>query len=89
MVGGSVHWLSNFTVGLIFPFIQVGLGPYSFIIFAAVCLLTTTYTFLVVPETKSKTFMEINQIFARMNKVSEVHPEKEELTDFPPSALEQ
>lgn len=23
MVGGSVHWLSNFTVGLIFPFIQV------------------------------------------------------------------
>ena len=23
MVGGSVHWLSNFTVGLLFPFIQV------------------------------------------------------------------
>lgn len=23
MIGGSVHWLSNFTVGLIFPFIQV------------------------------------------------------------------
>nr|KAF6508078.1 solute carrier family 2 member 5 [Rousettus aegyptiacus] len=41
------------------------------------------------PETKAKTFMEINHIFARMNKVSEVHPEKEELTDFPPSALEQ
>ncbi|XP_039697929.1 solute carrier family 2, facilitated glucose transporter member 5 isoform X5 [Pteropus medius] len=89
MVGGSVHWLSNFTVGLVFPFIQVGLGPYSFIIFAVICLLTTIYTFLVVPETKAKTFMEINQIFAKMNKVSEVHPEKEELTDFPPSSLEQ
>ncbi|XP_036084215.1 solute carrier family 2, facilitated glucose transporter member 5 isoform X3 [Rousettus aegyptiacus] len=89
MVGGSVHWLSNFTVGLVFPFIQVGLGPYSFIIFAVICLLTTIYTFLIVPETKAKTFMEINHIFARMNKVSEVHPEKEELTDFPPSALEQ
>lgn len=31
MVGGSVHWLSNFTVGLIFPFIQVNgaRGPHS------------------------------------------------------------
>eukprot|EP00069_Balaena_mysticetus_P008889 bmy_06045T0 len=85
MVGGSVHWLSNFTVGLIFPFIQVGLGAYSFIVFAVICLLTTIYTFLVVPETKSKTFIEISQIFSKMNKVSEVHPEKEELKDFPPS----
>ncbi|KAF6345646.1 solute carrier family 2 member 5 [Rhinolophus ferrumequinum] len=89
MVGGSVHWLSNFTVGLVFPFIQVGLGAYSFIIFAIICLLTTIYTFLVVPETKAKTFMEINQIFAKMNKVSEVHPNKEELKDLPPSTLEQ
>lgn len=23
MVAGSVHWLSNFTVGLIFPFLEV------------------------------------------------------------------
>ncbi|XP_028343679.1 solute carrier family 2, facilitated glucose transporter member 5 isoform X9 [Physeter macrocephalus] len=89
MVGGSVHWLSNFTVGLIFPFIQVGLGAYSFIVFAVICLLTTIYTFLVVPETKSKTFIEINQIFTKMNKVSEVHPEKEELKDFPPSTAGQ
>ncbi|KAB1268117.1 Solute carrier family 2; facilitated glucose transporter member 5 [Camelus dromedarius] len=89
MVGGSVHWLSNFTVGLIFPFIQVGLGAYSFIIFAVICLLTTIYIFLVVPETKSKTFIEINRIFTKMNKVSEVHPEKMELKDFPPSASRQ
>nr|XP_030735274.1 solute carrier family 2, facilitated glucose transporter member 5 isoform X1 [Globicephala melas] len=89
MVGGSVHWLSNFTVGLIFPFIQVGLGAYSFIIFAMICVLTTIYTFLVVPETKSKTFIEINEIFTKMNKMSEVHPEKEELKDFPPSTAGQ
>ncbi|XP_029087116.1 solute carrier family 2, facilitated glucose transporter member 5 isoform X1 [Monodon monoceros] len=89
MVGGSVHWLSNFTVGLIFPFIQVGLGAYSFIIFAMICVLTTIYTFLVVPETKSKTFIEINEIFTKMNEVSEVHPEKEELKDFPPSTAGQ
>ncbi|XP_029805498.1 solute carrier family 2, facilitated glucose transporter member 5 [Suricata suricatta] len=87
MVGGIVHWLSNFTVGLVFPFIQAGLGAYSFIIFGAICLLTTIYTFLVVPETKGKTFMEINQIFTKMNKVSDVQPEKEELRDLPPAAL--
>ncbi|KAL6081975.1 hypothetical protein STEG23_002229, partial [Scotinomys teguina] len=68
MVGGSVHWLSNFTVGLIFPFIQVGLGAYSFIIFAVICLLTTIYIFLVIPETKGKSFIEINQTFAKKNK---------------------
>ncbi|XP_004425607.1 PREDICTED: solute carrier family 2, facilitated glucose transporter member 5 [Ceratotherium simum simum] len=87
MVGGSVHWLSNFAVGLLFPFIQVGLGPYSFIIFAMICLLTTIYIFLVVPETKGKTFVEINQIFTKMNKVSEVHPEKEDLKDLPLSVV--
>ncbi|XP_006885969.1 PREDICTED: solute carrier family 2, facilitated glucose transporter member 5 [Elephantulus edwardii] len=89
MIGGSVHWLSNFTVGLIFPFIQVGMGAYSFIIFAVICLLTTIYTFLIVPETKGKTFMEINHIFTKMNKVAEVYPEKEELQDLPPSTLHQ
>lgn len=71
------------------PFAQAGLGPYSFIIFAVICLLTTIYIFLVVPETKAKTFIEINQIFTKMNKVSEVHPEKEELKDFPLSASGQ
>uniref|UniRef100_A0A2K5KRX9 Solute carrier family 2, facilitated glucose transporter member 5 n=1 Tax=Cercocebus atys TaxID=9531 RepID=A0A2K5KRX9_CERAT len=89
MVGGSVHWLSNFAVGLIFPFIQEGLGPYSFIVFAVICLLTTVYIFLIVPETKAKTFIEINQIFTKMNKVSEVHPEKEELKELPPVTSEQ
>ncbi|XP_055239987.1 solute carrier family 2, facilitated glucose transporter member 5 isoform X2 [Gorilla gorilla gorilla] len=89
MVGGSVHWLSNFTVGLIFPFIQEGLGPYSFIVFAVICLLTTIYIFLIVPETKAKTFMEINQIFTKMNKVSEAYPEKEELKELPPVTSEQ
>ncbi|XP_059111406.1 solute carrier family 2, facilitated glucose transporter member 5 [Peromyscus eremicus] len=85
MVGGSVHWLSNFTVGLIFPFIQVGLGAYSFIIFAIICLLTTIYIFLVIPETKGRSFIEINHIFAKKNKVSDVYPEKEELKDLPPA----
>ncbi|KAM5248729.1 solute carrier family 2, facilitated glucose transporter member 5-like [Ctenodactylus gundi] len=86
MVGGSVHWLSNFAVGLIFPFIQEGLGPYCFIVFAVICLLTTIYTALVMPETKNRTFMEINQAFAKKNMGSDSHLVKEELADLPPTS---
>ncbi|NWR08050.1 GTR5 protein, partial [Paradoxornis webbianus] len=69
MVGGSVHWLSNFTVGLVFLYMEAGLGPYSFLIFCAICVATMLYIFFVVPETKNKTFMEINRIMAKRNKV--------------------
>ncbi|NWI49021.1 GTR5 protein, partial [Calyptomena viridis] len=83
MVGGSVHWLSNFTVGLVFLYMEAGLGPYSFLIFCAICLATMLYIFFIVPETKNKTFMEINRIMAKRNKV-EIQENKEELEDFRP-----
>uniref|UniRef100_A0A8B9P891 Solute carrier family 2, facilitated glucose transporter member 5 n=1 Tax=Apteryx owenii TaxID=8824 RepID=A0A8B9P891_APTOW len=81
MVGGSVHWLCNFTVGLVFLYMEAGLGAYSFLIFCAICLATMIYIFIIVPETKNKTFMEINRIMAKRNKV-EIQAEKEELKDF-------
>ncbi|MFT7802297.1 solute carrier family 2, facilitated glucose transporter member 5-like [Arapaima gigas] len=68
MVGGSVHWLCNFTVGLVFPFMEKGLGPNSFIIFAFICLLTLIYIWAIVPETKNKTFLEISHLFDERNK---------------------
>uniref|UniRef100_UPI00398E7571 solute carrier family 2, facilitated glucose transporter member 5 isoform X1 n=3 Tax=Pristiophorus japonicus TaxID=55135 RepID=UPI00398E7571 len=78
MVAGSVHWISNFIVGLMFPFLEKGLGEYSFIIFGVICLATFVYIFIVIPETKSKTFLEISQILAKRNKV-EVKVEAEHL----------
>uniref|UniRef100_A0A7M4E4W0 Solute carrier family 2, facilitated glucose transporter member 5 n=1 Tax=Crocodylus porosus TaxID=8502 RepID=A0A7M4E4W0_CROPO len=75
MVGGSVHWLCNFTVGL------QALGAYSFLVFCVICLATIIYIFFIVPETKNKTFMEINQIMAKRNGV-EVAMGKEELMDI-------
>ncbi|XP_051948168.1 solute carrier family 2, facilitated glucose transporter member 5-like [Xyrauchen texanus] len=68
MVAGSVHWLSNFTVGLVFPFLEKGLGAYSFIIFSCVCLATLIYIWVVIPETKNKTFLDISKLFAKRNK---------------------
>ncbi|MEE6485101.1 hypothetical protein FKM82_014173 [Ascaphus truei] len=77
MVAGSVHWLSNFTVGLIFEFLMKGLGPYSFILFAAICLATFIFIYLVVPETKGKTFLEISQLMAKRNGLEERTDSKE------------
>lgn len=56
------HFLCSFSP-------QRGLGPYSFIIFAVICLVTLIYIWLVVPETKEKTFLEVFQMFAKRNKV--------------------
>ncbi|XP_055021888.1 solute carrier family 2, facilitated glucose transporter member 5-like [Boleophthalmus pectinirostris] len=69
MVAGSVHWLSNFIVGLVFPFLERGLGAFSFIIFSCICLVTLIYIWVVVPETKNQTFLEISQVFAKRNRV--------------------
>ncbi|KAI1892622.1 hypothetical protein AGOR_G00135470 [Albula goreensis] len=78
MVAGSVHWLSNFTVGLVFPFLEKGMGPYSFIIFSFICLATLVYILVVVPETKNKTFLEISQLFSEMNR-TEIFVDTEDL----------
>ncbi|KAL2103613.1 hypothetical protein ACEWY4_000481 [Coilia grayii] len=69
MLAGSVHWLSNFTVGLVFPYLEQGLGPFSFVIFGVICLLTLIYIGVIIPETKNKTFLEISHLFAKRNKV--------------------
>ncbi|NWH32687.1 GTR9 protein, partial [Chloropsis hardwickii] len=64
IVGGSLNWLCNFTVGFIFPFLQMSAGAFCYLVFCGVCLLVALYVYLVIPETKNKTFMEISQIFA-------------------------
>lgn len=85
MVDGAVHWFTNFIVGLAFPSIQVAIGAYSFIIFAVICLLTAIYIYMVLPETKDKTFVEINYIFAKRNGVE--IPEEKEVTTAEPQVL--
>uniref|UniRef100_A0A8C5NTP1 Solute carrier family 2, facilitated glucose transporter member 5 n=1 Tax=Junco hyemalis TaxID=40217 RepID=A0A8C5NTP1_JUNHY len=62
MIAGTVNWLCNFAVGLLFPFIQVlSLPTYCFLVFAGVCFAGAAYLFFVLPETKNKTFHEISQ----------------------------
>ncbi|XP_075695803.1 solute carrier family 2, facilitated glucose transporter member 5-like isoform X1 [Rhinoderma darwinii] len=77
MVAGSVHWLCNFIVGLIFEYLRKGLGSYCFVLFAAICLATFLFIFFVVPETKGKTFLEISQLMAKRNGLEETTDSKE------------
>uniref|UniRef100_A0A8C8RZ00 Solute carrier family 2, facilitated glucose transporter member 5 n=1 Tax=Pelusios castaneus TaxID=367368 RepID=A0A8C8RZ00_9SAUR len=70
MIAGTVNWLSNFSVGLLFPFIQAGLHTFCFLVFAVICLLGAIYLFFILPETKNRTINEISQTFAKRNKVT-------------------
>ncbi|XP_042526240.1 solute carrier family 2, facilitated glucose transporter member 9 isoform X1 [Dipodomys spectabilis] len=69
MIAGTVNWLSNFAVGLLFPYIQKSLDSYCFVVFAAICVAGALYFYFVLPETKNRTHAEISQAFARRNKV--------------------
>ncbi|XP_063065965.1 solute carrier family 2, facilitated glucose transporter member 11-like [Engraulis encrasicolus] len=68
MIGLSVNWISFFIISIIFPFVVSGLKQYCFLVFFAVCVIVTVYTFFVVPETKNKTFLEIRAEFQSKNK---------------------
>ncbi|KAK1340531.1 hypothetical protein QTO34_019101 [Cnephaeus nilssonii] len=85
MVDGAVHWLTNFIVGFMFPSVQEAIGAYSFIPFAGICLLTAVYIYVVIPETKGQTFVEINRVFAKRNGV-EIPELEEEATGAEPPA---
>ncbi|KAF6727067.1 Solute carrier family 2, facilitated glucose transporter member 9 [Oryzias melastigma] len=65
IIGGSLNWLSNFTVGFVFPFLQMSAGSYCYLVFATVCASVAVYVYFVIPETKNKTFMEISQMFSK------------------------
>uniref|UniRef100_A0A8D3DT90 Solute carrier family 2 member 2 n=1 Tax=Scophthalmus maximus TaxID=52904 RepID=A0A8D3DT90_SCOMX len=67
-LAGCCNWTSNFIVGMTFPYIQVWLGCYVFILFAALLFCFTVFTYLRVPETKGKTFEEIADVFQKGRK---------------------
>ncbi|XP_034465371.1 solute carrier family 2 member 15a [Hippoglossus hippoglossus] len=71
IVGGSLNWLSNFTVGFMFPFLQMSAGSYCYLVFATVCVFVAVYVYIMIPETKNKTFMEISRMFSKREAVLE------------------
>ncbi|XP_061585091.1 solute carrier family 2, facilitated glucose transporter member 11-like [Cololabis saira] len=76
MIGGSVNWLSFSLIGLVFPFIVIELQHYCFLVFCFVCITVASYIVFVVPETKNKSFVEIQDEFESSRKRKDSSSEK-------------
>ncbi|KAI4820300.1 hypothetical protein KUCAC02_028284 [Chaenocephalus aceratus] len=72
IIAGSLNWLSFFLISMVFPFLVVWLEQYCFLVFMAVCTCMAIYIFFVVPETKNKTFIEIQNEFKSSKKTHTV-----------------
>lgn len=59
----------------VFPsfIVQLGLQQYCFLVFLVICSLTATYIFFIIPETKNKTFLEIQNEFRSSRKSNSCH----------------
>nr|XP_033798870.1 solute carrier family 2, facilitated glucose transporter member 5-like [Geotrypetes seraphini] len=67
-LGGASNWMCSIIMGLIFPFFQISAGAIIYVVFCVICLLVAMYVFLIVPETKNKTFLEISQKFSSVKR---------------------
>ncbi|XP_065707572.1 solute carrier family 2, facilitated glucose transporter member 11-like isoform X1 [Patagioenas fasciata] len=67
VLNGASNWSQLFILGLLFPFIVDGLGSFCFIIFLIYCLSTAIFVFVVMPETKGKTMLQVTEEFNRLN----------------------
>jgi len=79
-MGCVICWVCTFIVGKFFPIAEAKLGPYVFIFFGMVSLFAFLYCLKITPETKGKSFEEIQVYFAKLNGV-EISDEEMKLAD--------
>ncbi|KAM4891067.1 LOW QUALITY PROTEIN: solute carrier family 2, facilitated glucose transporter member 11-like [Sylvia borin] len=63
VIGGIVIWLGLTFTGMVFPFAVMLLGPFCFLIFIAVLIISAVLIYLFLPETKGKSTSEITEKF--------------------------
>ncbi|XP_053938788.1 solute carrier family 2, facilitated glucose transporter member 11 isoform X6 [Cuculus canorus] len=63
VIGGIVIWLGLTFTGMIFPFAVMLLGPFCFLIFIGVLVISAILIYLFLPETKGKSTFEITEEF--------------------------
>ena len=69
----QVNWICNFLVGLIFPYMNKYLGPFSFVPFAAVLFLGFMFSLIWLPETQGTTPEELQAQLVRKNSQTVYH----------------
>ncbi|KAK9392019.1 solute carrier family 2 facilitated glucose transporter member 5-like [Crotalus adamanteus] len=62
VVGQFLHWFLNYTTVLIFVYAENYVGHYSLLLASPISLVTFFYILKIVPETKDKTFLEIQSL---------------------------
>jgi MFS transporter, SP family, major inositol transporter len=72
-IGQVVNFLLTFTIGLTFPMLTaaIGIGP-TFFIFSGFCMLGLLFTIFIIPETKGKSMIEIQNILG-LEKLEKVN----------------
>lgn len=79
MMAGSMMWLNLFLVGMAIPFIVNSMGQFCFIPFCGVCVVSSIFIGLVLPETKGKTIAEITAEFEKHNKKASSNSKQDHL----------
>ncbi|XP_067087633.1 solute carrier family 2 member 9, like 1 [Osmerus mordax] len=64
---GIQRWIGFAVLGLAFPFLLVELESFCFLLFSCMCLLAGFYVFFILPETKGRTLLEINEEFQNIH----------------------
>uniref|UniRef100_A0A8C3ML80 Uncharacterized protein n=1 Tax=Geospiza parvula TaxID=87175 RepID=A0A8C3ML80_GEOPR len=67
LIVGCINWMGLFVLGMIFPVIVDNLGPFCFLIFLGILVLSAIFIYLYLPETKGKSIMEIKAEFNKLN----------------------
>ncbi|XP_029426805.1 solute carrier family 2, facilitated glucose transporter member 5-like [Rhinatrema bivittatum] len=79
---GSLNWVGINLIAVIFPYIVEGIGQFCFLIFVGFIVASWIFSFLFLPETKSKSTLEIMQEFNKLNFGSKhVHPTLEKMQE--------
>mmetsp|Transcript_36542 Transcript_36542/g.43661 ORF Transcript_36542/g.43661 Transcript_36542/m.43661 type:complete len:707 (+) Transcript_36542:90-2210(+) len=69
----QLNWACNFIVGILFPYMNAYLGPYTFVPFAAVLLLAFLFTLIWLPETQGTTPEELQAELVAKNSTTIYH----------------
>ncbi|XP_067406059.1 solute carrier family 2, facilitated glucose transporter member 11-like isoform X2 [Emydura macquarii macquarii] len=67
VIAGTISWMGLTVIGMIFPFIVEALGPFCFLIFMGVLVISGIFFYLFLPETKGKSIMEITEEFSTIH----------------------
>ncbi|XP_064153766.1 solute carrier family 2, facilitated glucose transporter member 11-like isoform X1 [Anguilla rostrata] len=67
VISGTICWVSQFLIGMCFPYIVDSFEELCFLIFVAYCIFSGAFLLYFIPETKDKTMVEIMEDFNKLN----------------------